>query len=96
MHVSSQDVHFPTDVMCFGVWETLKEFQDPELQSLAASLRATVLAGRAPTTNSKYLYAFLRWKRWADCHDEIVVFPVRCMDFALYLQHVGDMLWRKP
>ena len=58
VHVSSLDVHFPTDVMCSGVWETLKEFQDPELQSLAASLRATVLAGRAPTTTSKYLYAF--------------------------------------
>ena len=90
VHVSSLDVHFPTDIMCSGVWETLKEFQDPELQSLAASLRATVLAGRTPTTTSKYLYAFLRWKRWADCHDEIVVFPVRYMDFALYLQHLDD------
>ena len=76
--------------MCSGVWEALKEFQDPELQRLVASLQTTVLASRAPATTSKYVYAFLRWKTWAESHDEIVGFPVRDIDFALYLQHVGD------
>ena len=79
-----------TDVMCTGVWEVLKELQDPVLKSLAASLQTTVFAGRAPTTTGKYIYAFLRWKRWAESQDEIVVFPVRETHFALYLQHLGD------
>lgn len=76
--------------MCTGVWEALNEFQEPVLQNLAASLQATVLASRAPTTASKYLYAFLRWKRWASTHDEIVIFPVCEVDLTLYMQHVGD------
>ena len=42
------DVHLFTDVMCTGVWEALKELKDPVLKSLAASLKNTVLAGRAP------------------------------------------------
>ena len=49
-----------------------------------------MLASSAPSTTSKYLYAFSRWRSWAQAHDEIVVFPVREADFALYLQHVGE------
>ena len=83
-------VHFPTDVLCSGVWEVLKNFQEPELKSLATALQSTVLASRASTTTSKYVYAFLRWKRWAESHKEIVVFPVREIDLALYLQYLGN------
>ena len=78
-----------------GVWETINAFQEPTLRSLAASLRATILSSRAPSTTSKYLYAFLRWKSWAEAHEEIVVFPVRECDFSLYLQHLGDITGSK-
>ena len=47
------------------------------------------------STTSKYLYAFLRWKSWADTHREVVVFPVRETDFALYLQHLSDTVGSK-
>ena len=57
-------VHFLTDVLCSGVWEVLKDFQEPELKSLVAALQSTVLASRASATTGKYVYAFLRWKRW--------------------------------
>ena len=55
--------HFLIDVLCSGVWEVLKDIQEPELKSLAAALQSNVLASRASTTTSKY--GFLRWKRWA-------------------------------
>ena len=83
-------VHFSTDVLCSGVWEVLQDYQEPELKSLAATLQSTVLASRASTTTSKYVYAFLRWKRWAESHKAIVVFPVREIDLALYLQYLGN------
>ena len=72
------------------MWEALGEIQEPELQTLVASLKSTVLASRAPSTASKYLYAFTRWKNWAHSHDGIVAFPVQEAEFSLYLQHVGD------
>ena len=72
------------------MWEALGEIQEPELQALVASLKSTVFASRAPSTASKYLYAFTRWKNWAHSHDGIVAFPVQEAEFALYLQHVGD------
>ena len=76
--------------MCTGVWEALKELKDPVLNSLAASLKNTVLAGRAPTTITKYTYAFQRWRHWAESKDEIPVFPANETHVALYLQHLGD------
>ena len=79
-----------TDVLCKGVWENLGEIQEPELQTLVASLESTVYASRAPSTASKYLYAFTRWKNWAHSHDGIVMFPAQEAEFALYLQHVED------
>ena len=64
--------------------------QDPKLKGLVTSLKSTVLTSRAPTTTSKYLCAFLRWKRWAEAHREVAVFPVKETEFALYLQHLVD------
>ena len=75
---------------CALVYGKSSRIQEPELKSLAAALQSTVLASRASTTTSKYVYASLRWKRWAESHKEIVVFPVREIDLALYLQYLGN------
>ena len=40
----AQFCYFLTDVLCTGVWEALGDYQQPELQTLAASLQATVLS----------------------------------------------------
>ena len=58
-------------------------------------IQSTVLASRAHSTTTKHLYAFPRWKNWADAHSEVVVFPVCETDFALYLQHLGDTVGSK-
>ena len=73
-----------------GVWKQLDSIEDPELQRLAQSLPRTVLTSRADSTTRKYLYAFLRWKRWAEKKLEVVIFPVQDMQFALYLQHLAE------
>ena len=49
-----------------------------------------MLRSRADSTTTKYLYAFQRWKRWAEPRDEVTVFPVGEVHFALYLQHLGE------
>lgn len=68
----------------------LDSLQDPELRRLAAALPQTVLSSRANSTTKKYMYAFLRWKEWAEQKREIAVFPVQDIQFALYLQHVAE------
>ena len=73
-----------------GAWEVLAELRNPELKELVASLEATVLASRAPSTVSKYVNAFGRWKQWAQQYEGMVVLPVNEAEFALYLQHLGD------
>lgn len=64
--------------------------QDPELKRLAAALPKTVLSSRADSTTIKYMYAFRKWKEWAEAKREVVVFPVQDIQFALYLQHVAE------
>lgn len=76
--------------MTVGIWETLGQLQDPELRRLASSLPDTVLHSRADSTASKYLYAFRRWKMWAEKRIEVTVYPVQEVHFALYLQHLGE------
>ena len=78
-----------------GVWEQIFELEDPELQRLAHSLPATVLHSRADSTTSKYLYAFQRWKKWAQNHHLAPIFPVREVHFALYLQHLRETVQSK-
>ncbi len=73
-----------------GVWKSLADLQDPELRQLASSLPDTVLHSRANTTTKKYMYAFQRWKVWAEPRHEVTVFPVHEVHFALYLQHLSD------
>ena len=64
--------------------------EDPELKKLAQSLPRTILAGRADSTTKKYLYAFGRWKEWAENKREVDVFPVQDIEFSLYLQHIAE------
>ena len=81
---------FATDVLLKGVWETVAELKDPELRRLASALPDTVLQSRADSTTKKYLYAFQRWRVWAEARSEVTVFPVNEVHCALYLQHLGE------
>ena len=60
---------------------------DHNLRSLADSLPDVALAGRAPSTASKYSATYTRWKRWA--RDQgLSAFPASPYHFALYLRHL--------
>lgn len=80
-----------TDVLTKGAWAQLEELQDPRLRSLKEALAQSVLRSRADSTTRKYLYAFQRWRKWAEDKKEIQVFPMQSHHFALYLQHVGTV-----
>ena len=71
-----------------GEWKALKEGDDPDLQRLASKLPTTLLQSRASSTVKKYLEAFRRWKLWATDHN-IVAFPAKPINAALYLQHLA-------
>ena len=79
------------EVFNSGAWVQLKSLEDPELRRLAQSLPQTVLSSRADSTTKKYLYAFGRWKEWAESKSEVVVFPVQDVQFALYLQNLLEV-----
>ena len=78
------------EVFSCGTWVQLKSLKDPELRRLAQALPRTVLAGRADSTTRKYLYAFGRWKEWAESRKEVEIFPVHDLHFALYLQYLAE------
>uniref|UniRef100_A0A1X7TEY2 Tyr recombinase domain-containing protein n=1 Tax=Amphimedon queenslandica TaxID=400682 RepID=A0A1X7TEY2_AMPQE len=48
------------------------------------------MGSRASSTVTKYTRAFLKWQRWTETMDDVKVFPVNPLHFALYLQHVGE------
>ena len=79
----------PTDVLGKGIWSTLEKFQKPELRALAEALKSTILSSRAASTISKYVNAFLRWKRWAQQYEGFEVVPAKEAEFALYLQFIS-------
>ena len=79
-----------TDVFTQGPWSLYDSLEDEELRWLAQALPQTVLASRADSTSRKYLYAFARWKAWAEGKREVKVFPVNDGQFALYLQHLAE------
>ena len=60
---------------------------DHHLRSLADSLPDVVLAGRAPSTATKYSATYARWKRWARVQC-LPAFPASPYHFALYLRHL--------
>ena len=49
-----------------------------------------MLGSRADGTSRKYLYAFARWKEWAEGKSEITAFPAKDGEFAIYLQHLAE------
>ena len=75
--------------MSTGVWSTLKELKDMDLQRLAETLPSSVLHCKATTTTKKYLGAFRRWKIWATEHN-LQVFSLEGVHIALYLQHLAE------
>ena len=79
-----------TDVFTKGPWSWLDNLQDPDLKRLAQSLPRTMLSSKADSTSKKYLYAFARWKEWAEKKSEVAVFPVIDVQFALYLQDLAE------
>ena len=87
---------FPVETLTSGVWMELAKLQDPELRCLAEAFSDTVLHSRVDGTTKKYLYAFKRWRQWAVPRREVAVFPVREVNFALYLQHLGESVRSKP
>ena len=57
------------------------------LQSLASSLLDVALVSRAPSTSSKYLSSYNRWRSWRREHG-LAVFPASPFYFAIYLRHL--------
>ena len=57
------------------------------LQSLASSLPDVALVSRAPSTSSKYLSSYNRWRSWAQEHG-LTVFPASPFHFVIYLRHL--------
>ena len=57
------------------------------LQSLASSLLDVALASRAPSTSSRYLSSYNRWRSWAR-EPGLTVFPASPFHFAIYLRHL--------
>ena len=80
----------PLELQAQDVWQELAKLKDPRLQQLSQKLLSTVMSGKAPSTEKKYLYAFGRWKKWAEAMEGVTVFPVEAIHLALYLQHLGD------
>ena len=60
---------------------------DDVLSSLANSIPDVALAGRAPSTSSKYSSTYNRWKSWARDHG-LSALPASPFHFTLYLRHL--------
>ena len=79
----------PLDVLTEGVWSLFEDLQDPRLKKLKEALSETVFGSRASSTTKKYMYAFQRWRWWAEDKQGVTIFPIESHHFVLYLQHVG-------
>ncbi|CAH3198933.1 unnamed protein product [Porites evermanni] len=78
------------DVFSSTMWSDLRAAVpqgSSALQSLASSLPDVALASRAPSTSSKYLSSYNRWRSWAREHG-LTVFPASPFHFAIYLRHL--------
>lgn len=72
------------------MWRNLQAAIPPEddhLTALPDSLPEVTLAGRAPSTSSKYSAIFNRWKLWTQEH-HLPALPASPHHFALYLRHL--------
>ena len=72
------------------VWRNLAQLEDSRLQQLSQRLMGTVMSSKALSTEKKYMYAFGRWKKWAEDMSSIQAFPVEAVHLALYVQQLGD------
>ena len=78
------------DVFSSTMWSDLRAAVpqgSSALQSLASSLPDVALASRAPSTSSKYVSSYNRWRSWAREHG-LTVFPASPFHFAIYLRHL--------
>ena len=78
------------DVFSSSMWSDLRAAVSQgssALQSLASSLPDVALASRAPSTSSKYISSYNRWRSWAREHG-LTVFPASPFHFAIYLRHL--------
>ena len=80
------------DVFQSAMWSNLQAAvprDDLELGSLADSLPDVALAGRAPSTATKYSATYARWKRWVLVQG-LPVFSASPYHFVLYLRHLME------
>ena len=77
-----------SDVFASSVWSIIQEVKDPVLRNLAAQLPQTVSSSRANST-TKYLYAYSRWRNWADQIQVPTGLPVSETYLVLYMQHLS-------
>ena len=78
------------DVFKSSLWTDLQAAvpqDDDVFSSLANSLRDVALAGRAPSTSSKYSSTYIRWRSSAQDHG-LSAFPASPLHFALYLRRL--------
>ena len=66
-----------------GEWQELQTIVDPALMQQCAMLPAIALQDRAPSTVKSYLWAFCRWRRWAESH-QLSPLPARGAHITLY------------
>ena len=80
---------FFADVFSFTMWSDLRAAvpQGSGALSLASYLPNVALASRAPSTSSKYLSSYNRWRSWAREHG-LTVFPASPFHLAIYLRHL--------
>ena len=88
---SYEEYYILADVFDSEVWKPLRDLQDPQLRRLATKLPGVILSGKADSTTRKYLYAYEKWRRWAESQSEVTALPAKPMYVALYLQHILEL-----
>ena len=77
------------------MWKEAWTFSDPELSIQVPHLLDLVWASNAPSTTSKYLCGWARWRRWTQSKQGVSFMPAHPLCFALYLlQLTEDALQR--
>ena len=61
---------------------------DPTLQRLAANMPTHLVGAKAPATVDKYSRAFIQFKTWTACYDELQALPASPCSVGLYFEHL--------
>ena len=61
---------------------------DPTLQRLAVNMPARLVGAKAPATVDKYSRAFIQFKTWTACYDELQALPASPCSVGLYFEHL--------